>query len=209
MQEKHLHETLYNTCPRALYYRSVYNSWCQSTERTMFYLMMYPPPSIWNLPITKPTASLRIIVWRPSKFLCENRHLLLARLFGMSSCLPTNMKVKPWWRSFETAGNSFDMFLTFFSLFFFLFMGEEDSCFYFLFCRQTHLLWQTIFDGETPLEAFFTKSILNFFSEKNNFTKRKRMAKLFFCGSLTRLTRLEKTLKCPSISFQIRTSLQA
>lgn len=88
-------KSLNSTYPRALYYRSVYNWWCQNTERTMFYLMIYPPPSIWKLPITKPTASRRIIVRRPSKLLSENRHLSLARLFGMSSCLPTNMKVKP------------------------------------------------------------------------------------------------------------------
>ena len=80
-------KSLNSTCPRALYYRSVYNWWCQNTERTTFYLMIYPPPSIWNLPITKPTASRRIIVRRPSKLLSENRHLLLARLFEMSSCL--------------------------------------------------------------------------------------------------------------------------
>ena len=98
-------KSLNSTFPRALYW------WCQNTERTMFYLMIYPPPSIWNLPITKPTASRRIIVRMPSKLLSENRHLLLARLFGMSSCLPTNMKVKPRY------------VFNFFSLFFFLFMG--------------------------------------------------------------------------------------
>ena len=123
VQEKRLHESLHNTCPRALYYRSVYNWWCQNTERTMFYLMIYPPPSIWNLPITKPTASRRIIVWRPSKLPSENRHLLLAGLFGMSSCLPTNMKVNLDGDLFKQQGTLAICFFNFFSLFFFYDLG--------------------------------------------------------------------------------------
>ena len=37
-------KSLNSTCSRALYYRSVYNWWCQNTERTMFYLMIYLLP---------------------------------------------------------------------------------------------------------------------------------------------------------------------